>query len=140
MNSVPSKNLRRGKAGYGDKNLRRGKAGYGDKNLRRGKAGYGDKNLRRGKAGYEATTCAWWDLSFVAVYMYSCQLAITVATQVPFHFCPVPPPTDYTQSVYGSILALEDVDYGAWPPAFIVDMYAWWCENVDQLLGHNPMW
>ena len=50
------------------------------------------------------------------------------------------PPSDFTQSVYGSILATEDIEYGYWPPAPVLDAYAWWCENVDVLLAHNPVW
>ena len=47
------------------------------------------------------------------------------------------PPSDFTQSVYGSILATED---RYWPPAPVLDAHAWWCENVDVLLAHNPVW
>lgn len=47
---------------------------------------------------------------------------------------------DYTQALYGSILAAEDIEYGIWPPPVIVDAYAWWCEKVDSLLAHNPSW
>lgn len=50
------------------------------------------------------------------------------------------PHLDWTQSVYGSILAMEDLEFGWWPPAFILHYYAWWCEAVDPLVGHNPMW
>jgi hypothetical protein len=48
--------------------------------------------------------------------------------------------SDFTQSVYGSILALEDIDEWVWPPSQILRMYAWWCETYDPLLAHNPMW
>lgn len=47
---------------------------------------------------------------------------------------------DYTQTLYGSILAEEDLDFGIWPPAPILRAYAWWCETVDPLLAHNPLW
>ena len=47
---------------------------------------------------------------------------------------------DYTQAVYGSVLAQEDIDYGLWPPVPVLKVYAWWCETVDPLLGRNPSW
>lgn len=47
---------------------------------------------------------------------------------------------DFVQSVYGSLLATKEIEYGYWPPAAIVDAYAWWCKNVDVLLAHNPIW
>jgi len=47
---------------------------------------------------------------------------------------------DWTQSIYGSILAMEDLEFGWWPPPLILQYYAWWCEKVDPLVGHNPMW
>ena len=49
-------------------------------------------------------------------------------------------PADFVQSVYGSFLATKNIQYGYWPPAAVVDAYAWWCENVDVLLAHNPIW
>lgn len=48
--------------------------------------------------------------------------------------------SDFTQSVYGSILALEDIDEWVWPPSQVLQAYAWWCEMYDPLLAHNPMW
>ena len=48
--------------------------------------------------------------------------------------------SDFTQSVYGSILALEDIDEWVWPPSQLLQAYAWWCETYDPLLAHNPMW
>ena len=50
--------------------------------------------------------------------------------------------TDFTQSTYGAILEVEldKVEFGLWPPESVVRLYAWWCEAVDPLLGHNPLW
>ncbi len=48
--------------------------------------------------------------------------------------------TDFTQSLYGSVLALEDIDEWIWPPAIVLKYYAWWCETYDPLVAHNPMW
>ncbi|XP_064392171.1 sigma intracellular receptor 2-like [Halichondria panicea] len=47
---------------------------------------------------------------------------------------------DFTQSLYGSVLALEDIDEWIWPPAIVLKYYAWWCETYDPLVAHNPMW
>ena len=37
--------------------------------------------------------------------------------------------SDFTQSVYGSILALKDIDEWVWPPSQMLQAYAWWCET-----------
>ena len=47
---------------------------------------------------------------------------------------------DFTQCLYGSILALEDIDEWVWPPSVVLRTYAWWCETYDPLVAHNPMW
>ena len=47
---------------------------------------------------------------------------------------------DLVQALYGSVLAMEDLDFGLWPPAPVLEAYAWWCETVDPLLAHNPLW
>ena len=47
---------------------------------------------------------------------------------------------DFIQATYGSVLAEEDIVFGVWPPEVVVRWYAWFCENVDPLLGHNPVW
>jgi hypothetical protein len=65
------------------------------------------------------------DLFIVAVFIIFSLIASTI---------------DYTQALYGSVLAEEDIEYGLWPPLPILKAYAWWCENVDPLLAHNPSW
>ena len=46
---------------------------------------------------------------------------------------------DYIQSVYGAVLREPPVA-SWWPPAPLLQVYLWWCESVDPLLGHNPVW
>ena len=47
--------------------------------------------------------------------------------------------SDYIQSVYGAVLR-ESPEPGWWPPATLLQVYVWWCNNVDPLLGNNPLW
>ena len=46
---------------------------------------------------------------------------------------------DYIQSVYGAVLR-DPPESGWWPPSQLLQIYVWWCNNVDPLLGHNPTW
>lgn len=48
--------------------------------------------------------------------------------------------SDLVQSTYGAVLEQEVLEYGVWPPRAVVDAYVWWCQNYDNLLGHNPIW
>ena len=46
---------------------------------------------------------------------------------------------DYIQSVYGGVLR-NPPEPGMWPPSPVLQAYVWWCDTVDPLLGHNPLW
>lgn len=82
------------------------------------------------------------DLIIVLIFINFLIIAITIgkiANSILLHisFCSY---LDYTQTVYGSVLAQEDIDYGIWPPVAVLKVYAWWCETYDPLLAHNPSW
>ncbi len=73
----------------------------------------------------------------VTLCVYYLLLCVCVTLWVYYFVC-----VDYTQAVYGSVLAEEDIDVGTgvWPPTPVLKAYAWWCEHVDPLLAHNPLW
>ena len=46
---------------------------------------------------------------------------------------------DYIQSIYGAVLR-DLPEPGWWPPSPLLHLFVWWCDSVDPLLGHNPIW
>ncbi|XP_065893283.1 sigma intracellular receptor 2-like [Dysidea avara] len=66
------------------------------------------------------------DLLIVAIFVIFLAIAATI---------------DYIQSMYGAVLREPpDMTVGLWPPSFFLEYFLWWCDTVDPLLGHNPVW
>ena len=85
------------------------------------------------------------DLFFVSVFACFALIGITIGQKLLYvPTCKLTEPrllhVDLVQSTYGAVLEQETLEYGAWPPRMVVDMYVWWCKNYDTLLGHNPIW
>ena len=47
---------------------------------------------------------------------------------------------DFTQAVYGKLDSLKANPDVWWPTPMVIQYYQWWCEEVDVLLGANPLW
>ena len=83
------------------------------------------------------------DLFIVVTFFLFLLIAVTIGEAkqlIISSYCSHYSFTDLTQSIYGSILSLKDVEGGIWPPPQVVKAYKWWCETYDPLVGHNPMW
>ena len=48
--------------------------------------------------------------------------------------------SDFTQAVYGKLDSLKGNTDIWWPTPEVIHYYQWWCEEVDLLLGANPLW
>lgn len=83
------------------------------------------------------------DLLFVLIFATFAVIAVTIGkytTLITIIYANGDFRTDFVQSTYGAVLEQEQLEYGVWPPRVVVDVYFWWCQNYDTLLGHNPVW